>query len=208
MRDGITIHRPRALHPDDCTSWNRIPVTTVPRLIVDLAEVVTMQRVQRVFAAASRRGLVDMQQMHATLDRAHGRRGLRAVMKILADRVAPPDTHEGIEEDFFDLVLEIDLPVPLFNVAIPGTPYVVDVLWPAIKLIIELDSRAHHDRTAEDFEYERVRFNELQLAGYRVLRVTYHRIHRERDALKRQLLDAYGAPFSARQVDGVAPTKS
>jgi hypothetical protein len=207
-RNGITIHRPRLLHPDDCATWNRIPVTTVPRLMIDLAEVVSAHKVRRAFAEAARRGLVDMNAMRAALERANGRRGLRVVSAILADRVAPPEANAGIEEDFYDLVLELKLPLPLFNVAIPGTPYVVDALWPAIKLIIELDSRAHHDRTAEDFEYERVRFNDLQLAGYRVLRLTHHRIHRERDAVKRQLLDAYGAPLSARQVDGVAPTKS
>ena len=208
VREGITVHRPRVLLPEDCATWNRIPVTTVPRLMIDLAEVVSAHKVQRAFAEAARRGLVDMNAMRAALERANGRRGLRVVSTILADRVAPPEANAGIERDFFDLVVELGLPIPAFNVAIPGTPYVVDALWADRWLIVELDSRAHHDRTAEDFEYERVRFNELQLARYRVLRLTHHRIHRERDAVKRQLLDAYGAPFSARQVDGVAPTKS
>ena len=48
----------------------------------------------------------------------------------------------------------------------------VDFAYPQIRLIIELDGRAWHS-TLEAFESDRMRDNHAQLAGWRVLRITY-----------------------------------
>jgi hypothetical protein len=37
-KPGITVHRTRLIHPDDRTTVDGIPVTSVARTIVDLAE--------------------------------------------------------------------------------------------------------------------------------------------------------------------------
>jgi very-short-patch-repair endonuclease len=200
-RAGITIHRPRTLHADDVTVYRDVPVTTVSRTLLDLAEVVPRHQLRRAFAQANRSGLLDMNELYPTLERARGRRGLRAMRWLLAQRVLPPEANPGLEEDLADLTRELDLPDPAFNVAIPGTPYVADGAYIDRNVLFELDSKGHHDRTAEDFEYERVRLNELQLAGYIVLRLTHHRIHRQREAAKADV-------FRAFHVEPVAPAKS
>ena len=79
---------------------------------------------------------------------------------------------------------------PAFNVAIG--PYVVDALWAKERLIVELDSRAFHDNTAA-FERDRARDIDLQVWGYRVLRVTSKR-RREEPAALAAALRALGAP--------------
>jgi len=38
---GLRFHRTRSIHPRDRTTHNRIPVTSVPRLLVDLTDVLT-----------------------------------------------------------------------------------------------------------------------------------------------------------------------
>lgn len=54
----------------------------------------------------------------------------------------------------------------------------VDLLWRAQRLVVELDSRAFHtDPTA--FERDRRRDADLQLAGFRVLRLTWLQLTRE-----------------------------
>ena len=64
---------------------------------------------------------------------------------------------------------------PAFNVAIG--PYVVDALWARERLVVELDSRAFHSDPAA-FERDRKRDADLQVWGYRVIRITWRRLHR------------------------------
>ena len=55
----------------------------------------------------------------------------------------------------------------------------VDALWPEQKLIVELDGYAFHGTTRSAFERDRVRDADLQRAGYRVLRLTWRRLHED-----------------------------
>jgi very-short-patch-repair endonuclease len=63
--------------------------------------------------------------------------------------------------------------------------------WPAQRLVVELDGRATHGTRAA-FERDRLRDTALQLAGYRVLRVTHRRMAAEPEEViraVRRLLD-------------------
>jgi very-short-patch-repair endonuclease len=51
----------------------------------------------------------------------------------------------------------------------------VDMAWPEHRLVVELDGHEFH-RTRTGFERDRVRDAQLQVAGYRVLRVTDRRL--------------------------------
>jgi very-short-patch-repair endonuclease len=66
----------------------------------------------------------------------------------------------------------------------------VDAFWPAHRLIVELDSWEFH-RGRAAFERDRERDTILQAAGYRVIRVTWRKLHSqpaETAALLRRLL--------------------
>jgi very-short-patch-repair endonuclease len=54
----------------------------------------------------------------------------------------------------------------------------VDCVWPAQRLVIELDSYGYH-RSRRAFEDDRRRDTKLQLAGYRVVRLTRERLEHE-----------------------------
>jgi very-short-patch-repair endonuclease len=64
--------------------------------------------------------------------------------------------------------------------------YEVDAVWRRQKLIVELDSRKHHLNPSA-FENDRVRDATLQLAEYRVVRITWRRLHEEPASLVEEL---------------------
>jgi very-short-patch-repair endonuclease len=78
-----------------------------------------------------------------------------------------------LERRFVDVCRDAGLPLPAVNASVAG--FEVDALWPAQRLIVELDGYQYH-RTRRAFESDRVRDAELQLAGYRTLRITHRRL--------------------------------
>jgi very-short-patch-repair endonuclease len=168
-RKGINVHRVRTLDPRDRTVRDGIRVTTVGRTLFDFAEVVNPRQLRNAFEEAERRRLLDVRAIERLCESGTGRSGLRPLRALIADRTAPPDTKPGLEREFCDFCDEYEVRRPAFNVAIG--PYVVDALWVKERLIVELDSRAFHDYTAA-FERDRARDINLQVWGYRVLRVT------------------------------------
>lgn len=81
-----------------------------------------------------------------------------------------------LERDFLELCRDAGIRLPRVNVMVAG--YEVDAVWPDQQLIVELDSRTFHHTTAA-FERDRIRDADLQLAGYRVVRLTHRRLRTE-----------------------------
>jgi Protein of unknown function (DUF559)/Transcriptional regulator, AbiEi antitoxin len=173
-RPGIAIHRPRSLLQEDRTDAAGIAVTTPARTILDLAGVIGPRRLERSFHEADRLGLLDPGTLASISTRTTGRRGGGRLRALLAAHIGPsPETRSVLEHRFLRLCHRAGLPTPAVNV--PVCEYEVDVLWPAQRLVVELDGYAfHHARKA--FESDRARDAALQLAGYRVLRVTHRRL--------------------------------
>lgn len=63
--------------------------------------------------------------------------------------------------------------------------YVPDIVFHDVPLIIELDSRKFHG--SDRFDYDRERGNDLMLAGYRVLRFTWHHVTQRPEWVVRQV---------------------
>ena len=76
-RDGLRVHRPRRLDPPDTTRCRRLPVTTVARTLIDLAEVVSRRSLERALDEAEFLGLLHHQQpqLEKALERNGGRTG-------------------------------------------------------------------------------------------------------------------------------------
>jgi hypothetical protein len=173
----IAVHRARGLDRNDRTTRHRIPVTSVARTLLDLAEVVRPRELARALEEAERLRLFDLRAIEALRERSNGRRGLRPLIALLNEQNEPPPmTRSELERCFLDLCDDAGLPRPAVNVHAQG--YEVDALWRNQKLAVELDSRAFH-LTRAAFERDRVRDATLQLAGYRVLRITHRRLHNE-----------------------------
>jgi hypothetical protein len=98
---GITLHQVRGLHPEDRAVADGIPVTTVARTLLDLAEVVRPDRLERAFEEAERLRVLDMSALTELCERSRGRRGLKAIRPLLERRTRPrPGTRSELERDW------------------------------------------------------------------------------------------------------------
>ncbi len=180
-RPGIALHRTRWLPKEDRTVREGIPVTSLARTLLDLAPVASPRELGRAFEEAERLRVLDVRAIEPRCARRRGGPALRA---LIEDAREPPDTRSELEQRFVELCRDEGLPPPALNATVAG--YVVDALWPRERLVVELDGYAFH-RGRRSFEDDRRRDADLQLAGYRVLRITARRLAREPKAVARSV---------------------
>jgi hypothetical protein len=171
------VHGSLVLPSSHRTERNGLPVTTVARTIFDLAGVIPAGRVERAMDHALATKLCttgQLQQVFFALAR-RGRRGTAVMRELLEARregyVAPASE---LERKGRALFAAGGLPPAVFEVDLGDDSWVgrVDCLWPAQKVIVELDGRRHHSALV-DREADRRRDNALMAAGWRVIRVTW-----------------------------------
>jgi very-short-patch-repair endonuclease len=185
-RPGLQPHSVRQLDARDVTKIDGIPVTTLPRTLLDLAEVTPKSHVVRAMTEAERQQIIDLNALNELLARSPGRRGRRPLREILADAVIEPETREEFEHRFLQLVLEAALPRPQVNVLVEGK--LVDAYWPHAQVIVELDSwKFHRHRNAfeEDREWSAI----LTVAEYKVIRVTWRQLTKRPEKVIERLRD-------------------
>lgn len=188
-REGIWIHRCK-LTATDRTTRDGFPVTTVARTLFDLAEVVPFESLKGAAEEADRLKILRLQELEQVCERGQGRRALRPVRRLLTELGVPDEGRSPLEIRFPAFLRAYRLPPPVQNVHVLG--HEVDALWPAAKLVVELDSWEYHSHRAA-FERDRARDPKFLIAGYRTIRVTHRRLDREAAQLAaeiRQLLEA------------------
>jgi very-short-patch-repair endonuclease len=175
-RPGLRVHRSRVLDPEDIRVIRGIPVTSVERTLVDLAEGAPNRDLERALDEAVTRRLMTTASITAAVQRLHGRRGTSRLQALLERNIDPAFTRSEAEERLLALVREAGLPPPAVNGRVGG--HTVDFVWRDRRLIVEVDGyRFHSSRTA--FERDRVRDAELMSAGFRVIRVTWRQLENE-----------------------------
>jgi predicted transcriptional regulator of viral defense system len=170
---GIELHLVRALDSRDRMRRDGIPVTTVSRTLLDLAEVLPLTRLERAVEEADRLQLLRIRDVERLLERSHGRHALKPMRAVLEAYRLPDHTRSELERAFLELVGDAGLPAPATNVLVAGVE--VDAAWIDRKVVVELDGFAYH-RTRRAFERDRERDSALQIAGFRVVRITWRRL--------------------------------
>ncbi len=158
-----------------------VPVVTPARLMVELAATERQQRLERTIDSAIAAGILTPEGLAgAVAELCHrGRRG-SGVLKALTLEILPgyvPPASE-LEARFRDLARTAGLADQMVLQAnVGGEDWIgrVDVLFPATKLVVELDSRRWHTSRMAS-EADRRRTNALELAGWRVLQITWRRL--------------------------------
>jgi very-short-patch-repair endonuclease len=179
------------LEADDHTVLDGIPITSVARTIVDLAEVLDDGRLARAVHEAEVRRLFDVHAVERALQRVPGRRGGPRLMRVLA--AYRPEDHElasEAERRFAALCADHGFPRPQ-RLQIAG--YEVDFYWPEARLVVEIDGAAFHN-TRRAFHADRARDRALAALGVQVLRVTWPDL-----ALPTALVTELDAAYRARR---------
>jgi Transcriptional regulator, AbiEi antitoxin/Protein of unknown function (DUF559) len=163
------VHWTRHLDPRDVTKFRGIPVTTVPRTLVDLTEVLTAHQLANVIHEAAYRGRFSEPATRAAMERAKGRKNLQVLDRALCLNAAGSAGTKSWNED--RRLAEIEaagLPEPLVNVHVEGIE--VDLHWPDAKLCLEVDGPGHQrPRTRRE---DAARDEKLRAAGYEVMRAS------------------------------------
>ena len=171
---GIDAHTSTTLLPRDIEIVDGIPCTTVARTLLDLAEVLDRRGLERACEQAEILRVFDLRAVDDVLARAYGRRGAKKLAAVL-DELRPGSTltRQDLEERFLALCRQADLPRPEVNAWIPhgATGSEADFMWRAQRLDVELDGRDVH-MTPQAFERDRLRDQQLQVQGWRVVRFT------------------------------------
>lgn len=171
-------HGSMAIRDEETTTRQGIPVTSISRTLIDMAALEPVSTLLDVVDEAARQRLLTPADVPIILDRLTGHRGARRLRRALAC-VHPRsgETRSRLEVRFAELIAgEHDIPAPQLNVRIG--PFEVDVLWPDVGLIVELDGRAFHS-SADRFEADRERSSHLEQMGFRVLRLTWRMVNFE-----------------------------
>ena len=167
----VLVHRSRAIHPDDRAVIEAVPVTSVARTLVDLAEVLSERRLADAVHEAEVLRLFDLRRVEQALARVAGRAGRHALGRVLsAYQDEPPFTRNEAERLFLELCASHRLPAPQVNTLVAS--YEVDFIWPQARLAVELDGGATH-LTRRAFREDRRRDRRLAALGIQVLRVTW-----------------------------------
>jgi very-short-patch-repair endonuclease len=176
--NGLILHRTRRLDPDETTTRNGIPVTTVARTLVDLTECLSEDRLLRAMREAEFKNLLNLDTLNAAVERAHGRRRLKPLKQAIGLHRPGQIIRGELEHRFAELRRGTELEAPLTNFPIKarGKTYVLDCYWPEHRLAVELDGRDGHARELA-FESDRRRDAALNAIGIRLLRFTWQRVN-------------------------------
>lgn len=195
-RPGIVFHQSRLIHPDDRTEVDGIPVTSVARTLLDIAEVVPRRKLVYALEQAERLRVFDLTELEAVMARSRGRRGLKALTAAIKE-IEPEAEYarSRMERLFIAFCKRYELGIPAMNTTVAG--FAVDAVWHDRMLIVELDSWTHH-RTRRAFEEDRRRDALVKRrTRFELLRVTYRWLTEEPDDLAATIRDLSASPSLA-----------
>jgi very-short-patch-repair endonuclease len=175
-RPPIRQHHARNLAAEDRFVLDRIPVTALPRTLLDLAATFPLHRLERALDMSEQRGLFDLGPVEAVLARNVGHAGAGRLRRALGIYRPPSVLRSKLEGRFLESVRRAGLPTPSTNVNVGG--YELDVYWSEERFVVELDVYETHGTRAA-FENDRLRQEDLLLLGIGMTRVTGPRFDRE-----------------------------
>jgi very-short-patch-repair endonuclease len=193
---GVKTRR-RRLDRRDTTSWQRIPITTVPRTLIDLSSLLSLDELARAAHEAGVRHRTTPAQVEAALGRAPRASGSGKLRRVLRGEVHV--TLSKLERRFLELLRQQNLPLPKTNR--PAGAHRVDCRWPDHHLTVELDSyRYHNSRHA--WEQDRRRDREARRRGDELRRYIWADVFEEPE----QMLTELHALLSGATTRSAAPS--
>jgi hypothetical protein len=179
---GVRTHRSRTPDPRDATTHRGVPVTTVPRTIVDLAAVLDGAALARACHEAGVRYRTKPREVEEVLERRPTSAGARTLRRVIHGDVRV--TLSALERRFLELLQSEGLALPETNR--PASGRRVDCRWPGKRLTVELDSYRYHG-SRHAWESDRRREREAFARGDAFRRYTWGDVFERPASILREL---------------------
>jgi len=152
--------------------YRGIPITSVPRTLVDLAACLAPGALARACHEAGIKHETTPRDVLAVLARRPNSPGGGTLRRIVTGD--DPITLSKLERGFIELLREADLRLPLTNRMAGGRR--VDCRWPEARLTVELDGYRYH-RSRHAWEQDRRREREARARGDEFRRYTWDDVY-------------------------------
>ena len=183
-QDAIALHHCPALRDEDATATEHLPVTSVPRTLLDYASTATTYRLERAIDRAARLDLLDPAAVNLIAEEVRGHRGSKPLRRAMVIHHETGFTRSAGEKKLLGALADAGVPRPLVNNFIEG--YELDFYWESERFAIELDSWEHH-RSRRSFEMDPERQEKLAMIGIELVRITGARLKREPRTVARRI---------------------
>jgi hypothetical protein len=193
----ITIHRTNVLDAVDRAVVGGIPVTALPRTLLDLAAVTPFD----VFVHAAEVSVINRQvgivDLVAVLDRLGkpGRRGTAPMRRFVREAIPDERLASILERDLLRLIQISGLPEPALQMAVrcpDGADVVLDFAWPQLGLAVEADGHRWH-ATRADLERDLARRRKIRAAGWDHYAYGWGDVHDRPDTVVAELASLFVA---------------
>lgn len=174
----VIVHQSTDLTERRVIEIEGLPTTDVVRTTIDLCSLLKPLAIGRIIDRLVIDGRATINEIADEIEllARQGKPGVLVARTALEPRISEKSLGESeIEAMALRLLREWGFDDPCVQYPLPwrsSRKGRVDLAYPDFKLIIEIDGRAWH-ATLEAFENDRMRDNHAQLAGWRVLRITY-----------------------------------
>ena len=192
------VHESLAHDGRDTIVIDAIPVTDLPRTLIDLGAVLHPVPLGRAIDEARRRDEIDLDILEARLEAraVQGRNGIAVVRDLIDERRGGLLGATAFEDLFLEIVDRYSLPRPelQWRVQHRGRTAFLDFAYPGSLVAIEADSEQYH-LDLEAFHGDRTRQNWLSVLGWTFLRFTNRHLQHEPRTVAAQVAAAVGVPF-------------
>jgi very-short-patch-repair endonuclease len=188
-RKGIVTHRMSFIHDHDVTRHRGVPVTTVPRTLVDNAkhcsgpELLGMVRGLRT---------LDLDALQDAIERTPRRPRIEPLRRLVDLR--GPQLRSRLEAMFLELCRAGNVDPPRVNTVLHG--FEVDFRWDDARLVVETDGWSTHGNRSS-FVRDRQKDNVLLARGWPVARFTFDEVALDPGGIARRLHELLAARRAA-----------
>jgi len=187
----VTVHHTKGVNHHDRldTYFHHFKVTTVSRTLLDIAPLCDERELATCLDEALSQKKVTLEELERVLARSKGRRGVRVLRALVANRSGEGGpTESELERVALSVIEEGGLPKPAVQrrVRLRGKRARVDCSFVAQGVVIECDGYAFHS-DVKSFEEDRKRINALTVRGFVVLRWTWAALHSRPEELVDEL---------------------
>jgi very-short-patch-repair endonuclease/predicted transcriptional regulator of viral defense system len=194
----VEAHRPRKLEPRDCSLREAIPVTNLPRTLIDLAAEPGLVKLELALdSALARYRHFDLAWLKKTLARLdpRGRTGAGALQALARARSGDrPDLDSPLERRLHALLLRARLPglVTHFNLVVDDLFLgELDFAFPEQKVAVLTHGSSIH-RRRDVWERDLLQAAEMAALGWKVIAVTHDQLEHDEAGVLARIRRALG----------------